>query len=285
MSTYNGQTWIQEQLESIYNQINVRVEIVIRDDGSLDSTNEFLEDSSLHFGTLFHQGENVGPEKSFLNLIKSTTCEEYIALADQDDVWFPNKIFRATNLLAPFVDVPALYCSNVQFSSNDSLDSKISNLPDPALPLSLFQNSAMGCTIVFNKKAHEIIRQSSGRSMIMHDWYVFLIILTTGKVIFDPEPHISYRLHEKQFIGWKQKRNFRTFLSPEIFRQVLDQWESIHEEYEYIFTPEARDIFDVLKSIRAGGFIKRIVLLTKGDLTLRQNFYEDFWTKLRLLFS
>jgi hypothetical protein len=142
----------------------------------------------------------------------------------------------------------------------------------------------MGCTIVFNKKAHEVLKKSSGRDMIMHDWYIFLILMATGKVIFDPKPGIGYRLHENQFIGWRRKRSLVTILSPKIFRDVLNQSQSISDEYASTLTSEARVIFGRLKSISTSGFAKRIVLIFKGGLTLRQNFYEDFWTKLRLLF-
>lgn len=283
MSTFNGESWLREQLESIHKQVNVKIELFIRDDGSTDKTKEILNSLNLSFNDSLDEENNLGPGKSFLKLIKSVKCQDFIALADQDDIWFPDKIYQATQLLAPHRNVPALYCSNVQFSSNNSLNFEISNLPNPTLPLSFFQNSAMGCTIVFNKKAHEILKECSGRGMIMHDWYIFLIIMSTGKVIFDPEPHISYRLHENQFVGWKRKRSAKTIFSLEVLRKVLNQSQSIREEFESKLTPQAREALDKLVSIRSARFMKRAALLSQVDLNFRGNPLEDLWTRVRLL--
>lgn len=286
MSTYNGASWLNEQLSSIFDQTEVDVTLVIRDDGSTDDTISILkkekEKENERFD--FSVGLNLGPGKSFFELIKSVNCEDFVALSDQDDLWSSDKLSRATKQLLELNDLPALYCSNVQFISNNKWNLKVSNLPNPKLPLSLFQNSAMGCTIVFNKKAHEVIKKSSGRDMIMHDWYIFLIVLATGKVIFDSQPGISYRLHEKQFIGWRRKRTITTILSRKIFRDVFNQSQSISDEYASTLTPEAKEILGRLKSIKTSGFARRVVLVFKGNFSLRQSAYQDLWTKLRLLF-
>lgn len=285
ISTYNGAKFIDQQMSSIFAQVGVKIDVIIRDDGSTDDTIFLLKKIQENHKFDFSEGTRFGPGASFLNLIKSEDCDEYMALSDQDDIWFPDKLFRATQKLSELNDFPALYCSNVQFISTDVRNLKVSDLPNPTFPLSFFQNSAMGCTIVFNKKAHEILKKSSGHKMIMHDWYIFLIILATGKVIFDAQPAIGYRLHENQFIGWKRKRNIKTIFSRKIFLQILEQLQSINDEFESILNPPAKKAFERLKSIRKAGFLDRIALLSKKGFRLRHNFYTDFWTKLRLLFS
>ncbi len=283
MSTYNGANFIDEQISSIFCQKGVEVDLIVRDDGSTDDTISILKKWRENHQFDFLQGTRLGPGLSFLNLIKSTNCEEYIALADQDDFWFPDRLSRATQKLSELNEFPALYCSNVQFISNDVRNLEVSNLPNPQFPLSIFQNSAMGCTIVLNKKAHEILKKSSGDRMIMHDWYIFLIILATGKVIFDTQPTIGYRIHDNQFIGWKRKRHIKTIFSRKVIREVLDQSQSIFDDYENCFTPTVIKAFERLKLVQHAGFLERIRLLLKEDFTLRDNFYMDFLVKLRLL--
>jgi glycosyltransferase involved in cell wall biosynthesis len=283
MSTYNGANFIDEQISSIFCQKGVEVDLIVRDDGSTDDTISILKKWRENHQFDFLQGTRLGPGLSFLNLIKSTNCEEYIALADQDDFWFPDRLSKATQKLSELNAFPALYCSNVQFISNDVRNLEVSNLPNPQFPLSIFQNSAMGCTIVLNKKAHEILKKSSGHKMIMHDWYIFLIILATGKVIFDTQPTIGYRIHDNQFIGWKRKRRIKTIFSRKVIREVLDQSQSIYDDYENCFTPTVIKAFERLKLVQKAGFLERIRLLLKEDFTLRDNFYMDFLVKLRLL--
>jgi rhamnosyltransferase len=148
ISTYNGQDWLQEQITSLQSQIGVNIEIVIRDDGSTDRTIDILKDIGVRMKFRYYLEENVGAAKSFLRLVETQDCEEYMGFADQDDIWFPDKLKIATSKLSDFEHLPALYCSNVQFMSSGKLNGKISDLPIPGLPLNFFQNSAMGCTIV-----------------------------------------------------------------------------------------------------------------------------------------
>lgn len=284
LSTYNGADWLDEQLDSIFNQSGVDVDLVIRDDGSSDQTISILRKRKAKQNFELSLGLNLGPGKSFFHLIKSESCEEFIALADQDDIWSAEKLIRATKQLAELKDIPALYCSNVQFISKDNWNTKVSNLPKPEIPMCFFQNSAMGCTIVLNKKAHEVIKMSSGRNMIMHDWYIFLIIMATGKVIFDTTPRIWYRLHENQFVGWRKNRKIRTMFSLQSLREIFRQSQSISEDYSSSLSPKAREFFERLENIGHSGLAQRVVLIFKGDFISRQDFYQDLWTKIRLLF-
>jgi glycosyltransferase involved in cell wall biosynthesis len=249
MSTYNGETYLQEQLDSIYDQVGVTLSLSVRDDGSDDSTGTILGDNNLELLPRVGDEGNLGPAKSFLQLIKSVTCDEYIAIADQDDIWYSHKMSKAITALEKFEHLPALYCSNVKIYSGHKSNDVNSDLPAPVLPLSIFQNSAMGCTIVLNKKAHQIIQRSSGTGMVMHDWYILLVILSVGKVIFDPSENMLYRLHANQVLGWKRKRNFKGVFSVRNLLPPLRQAEGVYREFCDQIPPHSREIFEKILDI------------------------------------
>ena len=89
MSTYNGENYIKEQIESIFNQKGVIVKLYVRDDGSKDRTLEILKDYNVNL----EKGTNIGYIKSFMWLIKNVPFADYYALADQDDVWDEDKLY------------------------------------------------------------------------------------------------------------------------------------------------------------------------------------------------
>ncbi len=101
LSTYNGEAYIKEQLDSILNQEDVSVRLLIRDDGSTDTTKEILRAyGALHKNIQYIYGENVGVTASFFRLFElSDQTVDYYALADQDDVWDTDKLKIACDKL------------------------------------------------------------------------------------------------------------------------------------------------------------------------------------------
>lgn len=104
ISTYNGANFIQEQLDSISNQLVLPDEVIISDDCSSDNTIELIEkfkESSPFPIFIFKNEKNLGYSKNFNNaLLKSTG--DLIFLCDQDDYWFNTKISTIKNLYLNF---------------------------------------------------------------------------------------------------------------------------------------------------------------------------------------
>ena len=97
MSTYNGEKYIKEQLDSIFRQKEVKVTLYVRDDGSTDGTLDIIK---LYHGIiLLPFDENKGPGLSFMTLLYhvmgQSTKYDYYAFADQDDIWMDNKLIKA----------------------------------------------------------------------------------------------------------------------------------------------------------------------------------------------
>ena len=87
MSTYNGERFLPEQLDSLLGQQGVETEIYIRDDGSADSTRDIIEKyMRKHANIHFTEGRNIGPGRSFWELLRYVSEYDYYAFCDQDDV-------------------------------------------------------------------------------------------------------------------------------------------------------------------------------------------------------
>ena len=96
LSSYNGEKYIREQLDSILSQEGVEVQLLIRDDGSTDGTRSILAEYEQQWENIsVMYGTNVGVIQSFFLLLEQAGNYPYVALADQDDVWLKQKLKRA----------------------------------------------------------------------------------------------------------------------------------------------------------------------------------------------
>ena len=210
ISTFNGEAWLEAQLDSLLAQRAVAVEVFARDDGSSDGTRAILARYATHWPTLATPlgGDNLGPAASFLALL-AVVPEDFDAYAfcDQDDVWLPDKLARAfSRLTETAAEGAALYCSRVMCV--DAELRPIGPAPikdDGRFRALLFENIAFGVTVVMNRAAALLARQKLPQrgTIIMHDWWCALVISAMGEVIYDPEPGVLYRQHGANQIGQK----------------------------------------------------------------------------------
>ena len=118
MSTYNGEKYIDEQIDSVLAQKNVRVDLLIRDDGSKDETVRIIKRYCEKFDNIkFYEGPNLKPARSFLNLIETAELNyDYYAFCDQDDVWHEDKLYQAIEKIGKKKDSqkPILYYCGVE---------------------------------------------------------------------------------------------------------------------------------------------------------------------------
>lgn len=204
LSSYQGERFIREQLESILVQLPSGGQVFIRDDGSTDRTVDCilaLQDTRISVV----RGKNIGFVKSFFQLLHAAPEDaDVIMLCDQDDVWLPNKIQRAVDHLQGLSHQPALYCSRLQLVNEELKPIGMS----PAWPLppsfrnALTENIVTGCTCALNRAALQLTRKHGNADLIyFHDWWLYLTVAAFGQVIVDPEPTILYRQHGQNAIG------------------------------------------------------------------------------------
>ncbi|NUU74887.1 glycosyltransferase family 2 protein [Paenibacillus xylanilyticus] len=211
MSTYNGERYINEQVDSLIAQVQVETQIYIRDDGSTDGTMEKLRPYAEAYPDRIHirSEHNLGVIRSFFELMRSSPpMFDYYAFCDQDDVWEQDKLIRAITLLqTKNAAIPLLYCSSTQMVDQHLTPIGVwPKVPQKPLTLhnALVENSCVGCTMVMNDITFNQIRgslPSELNELIMHDWWIYLYVCTFGEVIFDEHLTIMYRQHQGNVLG------------------------------------------------------------------------------------
>ena len=202
MSTYNGERFVAEQIASVLAQTHKHLRLVVRDDGSCDRTREaFAEFSDPRLEV--RPGVNLRLPAAFFRLLDDAGDDADLwALADQDDVWLPHKIARSVARLAT-VEGPALYCARVAVVDEQLNPLYLHELPwrGPSFANALVQNIALGCTIVINREARDMLRGRWPTECVMHDAWMYLVLAGCGNVVYDPEVAVLYRQHDDNSVG------------------------------------------------------------------------------------
>ena len=213
MSTYNGETFLKDQIESILCQEgDYYIRLFVRDDGSRDGTLNILKSYENKGFLSIITGDNLGPAQSFLTLLSLITGFDYYAFADQDDVWFKDKISKGISLLVNQEEnKPALYYSNA-LVTDINLNPIKNVFPNKIADNSFYSvvigaTKAMGCTMIINKQLCECVRKSNlPKGIIMHDSFILnLCAIIKGKIIYDEYPQMYYRQSGKNVVGYNIK--------------------------------------------------------------------------------
>ncbi|MFK7967657.1 MAG: glycosyltransferase family 2 protein [Rickettsiaceae bacterium] len=208
MCTYNGEKFLQEQLESFANQSFKDWHLFVYDDGSTDNTEDLIKTFKQNHKVSFVSNHlNLGFAKNFLNGIASTDGNfDFYALSDQDDIWLESKLEKALAYLQKIdANIPALYCSRTILV--DATGNQIGYSPlftkKPSFSNALVQSIAGGNTMVFNKAAHDlIIKAGSDINVVSHDWFIYQLIAgAEGFIYYDSSPGLLYRQHGSNIIG------------------------------------------------------------------------------------
>lgn len=238
MSTYNGEKFIREQIDSILKQKDVDVQLLIRDDGSMDHTIEIINEYAKRFPNVYaYMGENLGVGKSFMELLKNAPKAEYYAFADQDDVWLEDKLSRAVGIIqkteksdlakrANEMDLkPVLYGSNQKCVDENLkfLNYRYKRSPRGDMFQAISQNKVSGCTMVMNQALREELLKESHYptdktlDLRIHDTWCMIVSNIVGEFVWDKESRILYRQHKNNVVGAK-KRTKIEIIKDKIFR-------------------------------------------------------------------
>lgn len=192
IATYNGEKYIKEQLDSILSQLNINDEIIISDDSSTDKTLEIVKAYNESRIKIFSNNEFHSPIFNFENALKHAQGD-YIFLADQDDVWMPNKINQMMGALNHFSLVVS-NCYVVDQNCHIIRQSFFAKDPSTCILNNLIRNSYLGCCMAFRK---EVLEKAIPfpRHIAMHDIWLGLCGALFYKVCFIPDKLIMYRRH------------------------------------------------------------------------------------------
>ena len=217
LCSFNGQAFLEQQLESIAAQAHRPIELVVCDDGSADGTVGIVERfASRHADMdvkLVRNSAHLGTTRNFEQAI-GLCSGEVIFLSDQDDVWMPGKIRRLLQEIERGAD---LAFSNAQVVDQsltplgyqlwDSLwfdSSEQARVRDgAALEVFLKHVVAAGGTSAFRANLRELALPIPNMP-VAHDAWLALMAAAVGRVHIVDEPLISYRLHDSNQVGLRK---------------------------------------------------------------------------------
>ncbi len=207
MSTYNGEKYLVEQIESILNQKYSKYDLLIRDDGSTDETRKILKKYENNENIKILYGNNIGFAQSFLFLLEKTAyIYDYIMFSDQDDVWSEGKVEAFAKYISGVeMSVPCLYFCAYEMVTNNLKHIAFSKAPRVIdFESALVENIVTGCTCGMNASAARIIVEKLPEKRIkLHDWWAYLVVSAFGRVYYDEKVRIKYRQHAGNAIGAK----------------------------------------------------------------------------------
>lgn len=223
MSTYNGSRFLRQQIDSILAQKGVATDLLVRDDGSDDGTQDILDEYQKKLHLEWFQGENMKPARSFLHLLLMSHEADYYAFADQDDYWKKDKLLTAVQMLGNEMEKPALYFSQTELADAALRPLRVNEI-HPLLTFgeSLIYEFIPGCTMVMNRALRDLVNRYAPEYVPMHDVWIYSIAQAVGAhIVFDRTPHLLYRQHDSNTIGqgrgwWHEwKRRWRRLASHE----------------------------------------------------------------------
>lgn len=199
ISTYNGEKYLKEQLDSILNQTYKNIEIVIRDDGSKDGTINLIKEYQQKYENItLKEGTNIGFIKSFFQLLNLANAD-YYAYCDQDDIWLENKIELAVKELEKTDNTKP----NMAFGNSDYYDEKMNfkgkgeEHKTFSFQNSLYECVTQGMTMTINQKAKEMIIENIPEKCLFHDWWTYMICSGMGSILYSDDTIVKYRRFEK----------------------------------------------------------------------------------------
>ncbi|MGV3028770.1 glycosyltransferase family 2 protein [Streptococcus hyovaginalis] len=244
LSTYNGEKYLSEQIESIQAQTFKDWNLLIRDDGSKDNTTSIIreiaeEDDRIRFIN-DGQNENYGVIKSFYHLVKFEKADYYF-FSDQDDVWLPEKLeITLQRGQKENPDKPLLVYTDLRVVNEnleilqESMIKAQSHHANTELVQELTENTVTGGTMMINKALAD--KWQVYENLLMHDWYLALLAASLGKLVYIDQPTQLYRQHEANVLGARteDKKLKLLRLGPKaIFTKY---WQIIHDSQKQAMT-------------------------------------------------
>ncbi len=211
MATFNGKQWLSEQVKSILQQVNVDLMLFVSDDHSTDRTLEYLNqlaESDSRVVVLPEEKRMGSAGKNFYRLVcdVDTSGFDYVAFADQDDIWNLDKLSRHVELIK--AENAECVSSNVMAFWPDGSQKLIRKSQPQKTFDFVFEAAGPGCSFLMStwlvNKLYEEIQSSNSlaKNVLMHDWLTYAICRAhQRKWVIDPVPSLKYRQHANNVIG------------------------------------------------------------------------------------
>lgn len=290
ISTYNGEKFLEPQLQSLFKQRNVDIDIIVRDDGSTDGTRTILEKWARAGKIQWYAGSNIGWAMSFMHLLINSPEYDYYAFCDQDDIWKENKLYSALQYLKQSEFTPSCYFSNLTYWK-EGTPLRMVHGKDLYFDkyTCLLQCPSYGCTMVFNKCLADIIKTNPPISVSAHDFWVFQVAVLVGLVYYDDNSYILYRQHGNNQEGaLKTSKEIWSRRLSKSLPRLLNQHpvESNAKElircYHEYFSDETENILLGISEYRKSLSVYFRLLFSRRYI-MYSKFESNVWLKLKIM--
>jgi glycosyltransferase involved in cell wall biosynthesis len=283
MGTYNGERFLQDQLYSLLGQTYTRWRLLVRDDGSTDTTINLLKSIALtdsRVCIITDDLGNLGFSQNFFLLLKQTTAS-YVMFCDQDDIWLPQKI-EATlrEMIRIGVQHPGkptlVHCDATVVDSNLAMLRKRfvrTRARRPGLSGMLFANSVQGAASMINAQLRDRVLRVP--LLLPYDFHCGLIAAAVGHRHFIDEALLLYRQHSDNTIGVGKPNNRipNSRISPTL-RLAIKASTPVRETVgflgEEVSPSAAKEIRDFAELLSSKSIVKRLFLAIRR----RYGFYR-----------
>jgi len=279
LATYNGEKYIEEQLDSILNQTFNDFRIIANDDCSDDKTYELLKRYKKKYPKIFEisQVKCGGSIKNFFYLMSKSRAD-IVMFSDQDDIWINDKINNtykeykkienSENPCLVYSDLEVINSRKEEIANSFmKMQRLVGNRNKPAQLV--LRNVVSGSTIMCNRRCIELALKAKDLSKVaMHDWWLALIASEFGEIRYLDKKMVKYRQHENNVVGAKLNRGLNWFVSEvfnicsikESLKRTRVQSEYFGQTYNKEFYIEYGKLMNRYKLYRIKFYIKYGVL-------------------------
>jgi glycosyltransferase involved in cell wall biosynthesis len=292
LSTYNGELFIQDQIDSIIRQTTPPDYLVVRDDGSSDRTLEIIQnrikESEISLQIIL--GENMGPAKSFMELfhLGVATDADVFFFCDQDDIWEQEKISVFVSRFNGLPQIPRAVFSKLLLV--DETNKPISlTIPPRKIGFgnSIIENVMTGCALACNRSLLKLVSERSFDDPPMHDHLIYIISTMLGTVEYIETPLTRYRQHGKNVLGyststWRSfKGKFNRILRGKNYKKSTLAENTLRSYGDLMPSPDRRTLEMVAQC--PASMIARVKLAFSSRLWRQNKFHGMTWRALCLL--
>lgn len=200
-------------MDSLLNQTYENIHVIIRDDGSDDSTVEticeYTRKYSNKFSIIINDSECKSPTRNFFELLKYASAD-YVMFCDQDDVWLPEKVERSLETMMAEEKLYGRKVPHLVASGMAVVDENLRPIPGSKMCINpnrlkpnhlLVQNEIPGCTMMCNRALYKNLGTPTLDAVLMHDWWIALFASMYGHISVIPDQLILYRQHSNNVVG------------------------------------------------------------------------------------
>lgn len=208
LASFNGMPWLPEQVQSILAQKDVDVRLIVRDDGSTDGTLAWLRAADdPRMSVMEPDAPSGSAAGNFYRLLAQANLgdADYVALADQDDVWMPDKLIRHAKLLEDG-EFAAVSSNVVSFDERGREHLIRKNFPQRRFDY-LLESPGPGSTFLMTRRLADatrdlLEREPLAHAVSYHDWLIYALARGSGwGWHIDATPSVRYRQHDSNAMG------------------------------------------------------------------------------------